>query len=136
MTMTRSIYADKSRKQLVDIFYPVGSFYANINPTSPEILFGGTWIPIDQGIFPMAAGSDFVAGSTGGYADATLVKHKHQLTSVAPIYGAASGWTYHAPMRGNDDSYGMGHDTSESGDDGTGKNRPPYIAIYMWYRTA
>ena len=67
--------------QVVNKIYPVGSIYMSVNSTSPETLFGGTWVPISEGrvLIGAGAGSDgsesraFTAGATGG-------EYTHQLS--------------------------------------------------------
>lgn len=57
--------------------YPVGSIYMSVNSTNPSTLFGGSWERI-QDTFLLASGSTYGAGTTGGSADAVVVKHLHQ----------------------------------------------------------
>lgn len=51
--------------------HPVKSIYMSTDPTSPEELFGGTWVQIKD-CFLLTAGDIYVAGSTGGEAEHTL----------------------------------------------------------------
>lgn len=54
-----------SMQSIADMIYPIGSIYMSANSTSPAILFGGTWIQI-QDTFLLTAGSTYSAGDTGG----------------------------------------------------------------------
>ena len=58
---------------ILDIFYPVGSYYetsdANFNPNTA---WGGTWVQLTAGKFLMAAGTGYTLGSEGGEATVTL----------------------------------------------------------------
>ena len=68
---------------ILDSRYPIGSIYLSINNTNPTTLFGGTWEQI-QDRFLLAAGSTYIAGSTGGEAEHTLdiqemPKHVHDV---------------------------------------------------------
>ena len=45
-------------------YYPVGSIYQSIDPTSPAALFGGTWQEIAQNRVLMGASSAHAAGTT------------------------------------------------------------------------
>ena len=56
---------------LANTIYPVGSFYMSTNPTSPEVLFGGTWERITDR-FLLAGSSTYPVGSESGEAEHTL----------------------------------------------------------------
>ena len=65
--------------------YPVGSVYISFNPTSPQTLFGGTWIRLKDRVL-MAAGDTYAINTTGGSASVTLnvnqlPSHNHSLTT-------------------------------------------------------
>jgi microcystin-dependent protein len=51
--------------------HPVGSIYMSMDPTSPAILFGGTWTEIKDRVL-VGAGGTYAAGATGGSATARL----------------------------------------------------------------
>jgi microcystin-dependent protein len=51
--------------------HPVGSIYMSMDPTSPAILFGGTWAEIKDRVL-VGAGGSYAAGATGGSATAQL----------------------------------------------------------------
>ena len=142
----------------VDLIYPVGSIYMSVNATNPKELFGGTWEKI-QGKFLLGMSSSYPAGSTGGEATHTLTSseipfHNHDIgqqgnTSkilptriavddssheqyVTTLEGGASGW-YKSSVawdgriatRNQTSPYGQAHN-----------NMPPYLAVYIWKRTA
>ena len=77
--------------ELIDLIYPVGSFYFSANNTSPSILFGGTWEQIKKK-FLFAAddedeNEDYHAGKEGGEEEVTLTdlqsglpEHDHTFT--------------------------------------------------------
>lgn len=120
--------------------YPVGSIYMSLSSTDPKTLFGGTWERLKDR-FLLAAGAKYSVGATGGEATHTLTKdempsHNH--------YAAVSGGT---------DSYGQnrtaissfaiktqGYSDSSTifatGGGDAHNNMPPYLAVYMWKRTA
>lgn len=142
----------------VDLIYPVGSIYMSINATNPKELFGGTWEQI-QGKFLFGMSSSYPAGSTGGEATHTLTTseipyHNHDIgqkgntsmvlpTDVAvgdsshsqyvtTLEGGQSGWYKSSVAWGGEiatrdqtSPYGQAHN-----------NMPPYLAVYIWKRTA
>lgn len=125
---------------MLDKAYPVGSIYMSVNRTSPKALFGGTWVQIKDK-FLLAAGTTYKAGSTGGEAAHTLTasempNHKH-----AVYYPNAGAADHSAPISypdGSSDStyYAVGSYTSGAGGGGAHNNMPPYLAVYVWKRTA
>lgn len=131
--------------------YPVGSIYMSVNQTDPADLFGGTWERI-QDSFLLAAGSTYAAGETGGEATVTLTvdempSHAHNME-----YSTDNGETWNNRSLGKDgtssaERYG-GLSTSVTsyatyrsrigytGGDNAHNNMPPYLAVYIWKRTA
>ena len=67
------INAKLDSDDLLNKVYPVGAVYISVSNTSPATLFGGTWEAINDR-FLLAAGSTYVAGSTGGEASHTLTE--------------------------------------------------------------
>lgn len=118
--------------------YPVGSIYMNINATNPKILFGRTWQQI-QGRFLLAASSTYKAGSTGGEAE-------HELTvdeMPSHTHGLRNGNRYNFgeyqsfSQQRTSTRYEVFRNLIEP--TGSGKahnNMPPYLAVYIWKRTA
>ena len=118
--------------------YPVGSIYLSVNDTNPGTFIGGTWERIKDR-FLLAAGDKYVAGSTGGEAQHTLTveempSHGHKYDRL---------WTKPSGDRqlqiGNAGFSLAFNENFTSGLTGGGKphnNMPPYIAVYMWVRTA
>lgn len=158
--------------------YPIGSIYMSVNSTNPSELFGGEWERI-QDRFLLASGSAYANGSTGGSADAVVVKHNHTQnphnhTQNAHNHSAdtdhnfveahknanmgltskrnmsyTSGNYYYMYSSGTgtiNDSNTTANKTAtnqqqtatnkETGEDGTGKNMPPYLAVFVWKRIA
>lgn len=133
--------------------YPVGSIYMSVNETSPEELFGGSWVRI-QSRFLLAAGDGYSAGSEGGEASHQLTAS--ELPSISGtinassngntwgVFSAASG----AFSKGTNDlpsSTASGASSSAQrastvtmsfGGNQSHNNMPPYLAVFMWKRTA
>ena len=129
---------------LFNMIYPVGSIYMSVNNTNPSLLFGGTWEKIEDK-FLLGSGATYANGSTGGSADAVVVSHNHSYghkyvitTSGGPIskvsQAGGTGTKVHNLLQSNDGIYR--NEINNSGEDGTGKNMPPYIAVNIWKRTA
>lgn len=136
-----------SGKTLLNLIYPVGSIYMSINSASPQTLFGGTWEQLKD-TFILAAGDTYAAGSTGGEATHTLTtseipNHRGHIigmgggnlkaylkTSVLTSYGSTGrGWT---SSSGGEALPA----TTSTGNGQAHNNMPPYLAVYMWKRTA
>lgn len=134
--------------------YPVGAIFLSVSATSPEKLFGGKWEQITDR-FLLAAGSSYVAGSTGGEADHTLTveempKHNHSLTVRVqgntgwPSYTTTGyeivhdfkGGDFHAPDKALHVSYVGGGTINNKGNSQPHNNMPPYLAVYIWKRIA
>lgn len=127
---------------LFNAVYPVGSIYMTVNPVSPASLFGGTWEPIYDR-FLLAAGGNYPVGATGGEATHVLTIeempwHDH---AIMAGYGETFNNTvdsYRYQMWGSSD---YGAKTGLLGAQGKGgsqahNNIPPYLAVYVWKRTA
>ncbi len=122
--------------------YPVGAIYISAASTNPATLLGfGTWTQIKD-TFLLAAGSTYAAGSTGGEASHTLTtnempSHHHTShgVSIATVGNSVNLalrsvelgnlHTGTAVMRVNNTGGGKAHN-----------NMPPYLAVYVWKRTA
>lgn len=132
--------AAQTAANILNKVYPVGSIYLSVSSTSPQTLFGGTWERIKDR-FLLAAGSTYTAGATGGEATheltvSELPKHTHRI-----MMGNAEG-TAQRVMRYIDTGSawwsGSGNDklSEEIGGDAAHNNMPPYLAVYIWKRTA
>lgn len=139
-------------KTLLNLIYPIGSIYMSVSSTSPATFLGGTWVQIKD-TFLLASGTTYTAGATGGEATHTLSiseipSHMHNRIS----YVGNDGWTL-----GDNSSLGtketdatstsvsvtgsqnvlMSHwKTGYTGGGIAHNNMPPYLAVYVWKRTA
>lgn len=135
----------------IDKVYPVGAIYISANSTSPASLFGGTWEQIKD-TFLLAAGSTYAGGSTGGRSAVTLsaaIGAANQLaTGICYHTDTVSDWqnantssVYNlgATSRSNSVGSGWNHSTPVTEKTGTSRDvniMPPYLAVYVWKRTA
>lgn len=131
-----------ANNELLNKIYPIGSIFITtsaVTPSassSPASWLGGSWERIKDK-FLLAAGDTYTAGTTGGSADAVLVSHYHYVTVHGYVDGSVSstgkgGGTLYSSYVALEDN----PPTQTVGVDGTGKNMPPYLAVYMWKRIA
>ena len=130
--------------------YPIGAIYMSVSSTSPASLFGGTWEQI-QDRFLLAAGSSYAAGATGGEAVHTLTvdempQHGHPVAISSQYYNVNPIFWDSSKGSTDNNAWGFGYGTKT--DEGTyvtaaytgggtaHNNMPPYLAIYVWKRTA
>ena len=138
--------------------YPVGSIYTNATvSTNPATLLGfGTWAAFGAGRVAIGDdGSSFLAGATGGNADAIVVSHTHTATTTSTDSGHTHTYnqpTSKLPQSGSDTqcyvsagstNTGTGYanitsstTVNSAGSSGTNANLQPYVVVYMWRRTA
>lgn len=79
------------KELLLNIIYPVGSYYWSSENTNPKDLFGGTWEKI-EGKFVLASSISYATGSSGGSATVALTtsnmpSHTHSVTGTAASAG-------------------------------------------------
>ena len=137
------------------LLHPVGSIYTAIIATNPGTLFGfGTWTAFGAGRMLISLNSSNVlfdtAEETGGSANATLPSHTHTATVTDPGHvhagGRVSFLNSGIPVGANDTTSTAGNTSSAvtgitvanstEGASATNANYPPFIAVYMWKRTA
>ena len=115
--------------------YPVGSTYFSLTDSrNPNTILGfGTWTKI-EGKFLLGASSSYAADSTGGEATHTLTvdempSHKHGIV-INPGTGFSAGITYTS-------TGGVNNNFVQAAGGGQAHNNlPPYLAGYLWRRTA
>ena len=140
-------------KTLLNLIYPVGSIYMSVSSTSPATFLGGTWEQIKDR-FLLSSGSTYAAGATGGSATHTLTEaemptHLHNRIkyfenddwTVGDYTGLGSQTTdtYSVNIAGasTNQNVKMSHwRTGSAGGGGAHNNMPPYLAVYVWKRTA
>lgn len=132
---------------LLAAIYPIGSIYMSVNNTNPSVLFGGTWEQVKDR-FLLCAGDTYACGATGGAAT-----HVHALSngyakfnpsaSVAYTYSkvvTTSSWADNT--RQTVSAKATSFDTTNTrgvqlgGNSNSASSLPPYIAVYVWKRTA
>lgn len=115
-------------------FFPVGSIYMSVDSTSPASFLGGTWEQIKD-TFLLGAGDTYTNGVTGGEATHTLtVDEMPSHTHNTPVTSGS-----YTTMDGSGNTWVPIYNNSNVGYTGGGQahnNMPPYLAVYMWKRTA
>lgn len=129
----------------LESIYPVGSIYMSVNSTSPAAFLGGTWERI-QDTFLLAAGTTYTAGATGGEATHTLTinempAHSHYMADAETdgngFYQTTSGSGSFKKISSAATTEGSSpYSTTETGGGQEFNNMPPYLAVYIWKRTA
>lgn len=137
--------------ELIDRIYPVGSIYISTSPTfNPQNVWGGTWKKTADGRCLIGANDTYPLGSTGGEA-------AHYLTgNEMPPHGHSAGKVYNFKLDNTGiaksaiDKYGeqflhidqtssaasnIFHANAEGGG-ASHNNMQPYLAVYIWERTA
>lgn len=133
--------------KLLDRMYPVDSIYISTNSTSPASLYGGNWERYGTGRALISASdsdTDFTAGKTGGSKthehnpgtfgaqvslaeQDTIVRRvkipsfKGDVRHIGNIYGGSFDSNWGAAIVGHSDS---------------ASSMEPYVAVYVWRRTA
>ena len=124
-------------KSILDFIYPVGSIYISYSHTSPETLFGGTWVRITNA-FLWATDSSGTIGATGGEKEHTLTTAEMPSHTHGSVYsGNASGdktlpWLSTGVLGSGDK---LAYNTIATGGSTAHNNMPPYIQVSMWRRT-
>lgn len=137
----------------------------NVSSTDPSTLFGGTWEQLKDR-FLLGTGDTYIAGATGGSATKTIAKANlpnYTLYSASHTHGQASHNHINAYYNTGHSGGYYAHDLTSTTPDGgvksyTGSAQPaiyettitvtsggsgtaldvmnPYLAVYMWKRTA
>ena len=125
---------------IVDIVYPVGSIYMSANSTRPEVLFGGTWTQLKDR-FLLGAGSTYDGGATGGSATHTLTvnempAHNHSSSNIRITEKSGGPVAMRSANLSNNATDVANAVVASAGGGKAHNNMPPYLAVYMWKRTA
>lgn len=145
---------DAKVSEILQMVYPVGAIYISTVSTSPKTLFGfGTWSQL-KNRFLVGAGDTYAANATGGEAKHTLTVAElpkqdgtitmHGTYAGTPIAGATGVFNARSTVSNKYMTGGTGTSTNSidvigytNGGSGTAHNNlPPYLAVYMWKRTA
>lgn len=132
----------KINSAIMDLFYPVGTYYETSNVDfDPNVAWGGTWVLDSQGKVTVSqdtTDSDFdTLGETGG-------EKTHQLTiSEMPAHthtakGNILGGVGTAPANMRTDGGAWNYSDQilyNTGGNGAHNNLQPYVVVKRWHRT-
>lgn len=132
---------DKSKVELMNVIYPVGSIYMSVNNTNPGELFGGTWVAWGSGKVPVGvdtAQTEFnTVEKSGGAKTHTL--SVNEMPAHTHTYNHRT-IEYMIYAEGSKNRMGlksmMDENTGSTGGGQAHNNLQPYITCYMWKRTA
>ena len=134
---------------MLDYCHPIGTIYETVDENfDPAATWGGTWERIKDK-FLLSAGDTYTAGSTGGEATHKLTtsempSHSHRsyvynssgTTSWTPTYGSyaltVGSVNNSSPVK----TWGATIALDNTGGSSAHNNMPPYLAVYVWKRTA
>ncbi len=132
----------------LDDIYPVGSIYLTASAVSPSTSFGGSWVRYAEGkcLFGVDDNdTDFALETTGGEKTHTLTKaeippHAHSYIDRFRDPQGGAGQIFNLSSGSQVALVSPSVDTGDGSADGlqglAHNNMPPYIAIYIWKRTA
>jgi hypothetical protein len=122
--------------------FPIGTILTTTNSTNPGTYIGGTWTAI-EGKFLLAQSESHPAGTTGGSETVTLTvnqipEHVHNLSNLLKNAGGTDniGWTGYAFKNSSVHPLEDVINTKSAGGGQAHNNMPPYVAVYVWERTA
>ena len=108
----------------------------SVNSISPQTLFGGTWTQIKDR-FLLACGDTYTNGTTGGEATHKLTVNEmpsHNHSNYVTNGWGSKDWGYNFSYT-NTAALNNGASGFEGGNQ-PHNNMPPYLAVYIWKRTA
>ena len=132
-----SVLTQKKNEPIGSIIMGTGNNFAT--QTAVQAIYNGTWEQIKD-VFLLAAGDNYIAGSTGGEATHTLTvnempKHSHNLP-VDKQYGEATTTERDRINLTSGIAYITGYQSNNTGASQPHNNMPPYLTVYMWRRIA
>lgn len=142
-------------EKVLDRIQPVGSLYYSTNNTSPARLFGGSWERYAQGRVMVSASdtdTDFTVGKAGGEKTAPVdLTEMYALWAnrgtdfIADVETMPNNTVWKATVKSQTVNHYATTDVSNTGvkvilPEGNNRRRvsaiQPYIAVYVWRRTA
>lgn len=132
------------KSEIVNLVYPVGSLYFSMSDVDPANFIGGTWTRVEDR-FVLAAGDVYSAGTTGGESSHVLTidempSHSHSILLNSASSASYDTWDYSfGASKANRNYYSQSPAAPIVGNTGGSvahNNMPPYLAVFVWRRTA
>lgn len=131
--------------QLLDIFYPIGSYYETSDTSfDPNVTWGGTWVKDSKGRVTVAlddSDTDFnTISKTGGEKTHKLTidempSHNHGLYTDTQPGDRIDSWGVATNVKGSP-LYANSQRMSFTGNDLPHNNVQPFVVVVRWHRTA
>ena len=122
-------------QQLLNMFYPVGSYYETSNTAfNPNASWGGTWVLETEGQVHVSGGTNYaISGalnntSDGGSADAIVPYHSHSVNAVTTLGMSAHSTHSHTIYGKYKKTVAKGSNQNRVDSDGTSSTSAPYSA--------
>lgn len=141
-----SIKDSSSWTTLLNMIYPVGSYYLSNSSTSPGSKFGGTWSAITGRFLYCNAGTGTGGSNTQTLTVNQIPNHTHRLRigwgdnsgnwkTLYAATGEGDNWGDARPFYDGENLFHNGT-AYNNGDSPSHNNMPAYKTCYCWYRTA
>ncbi len=142
LTDPRVISPSVFKSSMIDIFYPVGSYYETSDTAfDPNTAWGGTWVQEISGQVHVSAGTGYsVSGantntSDGGEKTHTLTVDEMPSHTHRGQYGSGTGTEAGMSGVGTKHWFSSGYIEATGGGQAH-NNMQPYIVVNRWHRTA
>lgn len=145
LTDPRVISPSVFKSSMIDIFYPVGSYYETSDTAfDPNTAWGGTWVQEISGQVHVSAGTGYsVSGANTNTSDGgekthiltvnEMPAHNHGIS----INGGSTTGSYMTYTYGSEKRFYSGTDfVANTGGGQAHNNMQPYIVVNRWHRTA
>lgn len=122
--------------------YPVGSIYVSTSATfNPQTTWGGTWVKTAKGRCLIGANDTYPLGSTGGEETHYLTvdempKHSHNTVNKFILANDTDGSKVYFKSGTDSTVTQSARNTDAIGGSLPHNNMQPYLAVYIWERTA
>lgn len=118
---------------LMDLIFPIGSFYISRQSTSPANIIGGSWAQVTDAVLRGSTGIGYVGSDTHTLTVNEMPSHAHELDMYLHNNNGSS-WEYHRSIWSN--LCGSRFVTMATGGGQAHSIVQRSYNCYIWYRTA